>query len=369
MLNQKQNLLRMLDGQMPEYVPVNSRLDRSKPPLWAGAMMFNPSILGDFRGPNGGYDPWGVHYTVESSAGSVASIPEPGNFILKDVTRWEEVIKVPEHFKNWDWERAAKADMAKLTWDPEQSIFVGKGWDDFFQQFIGMMGFTEGLCALHEEPEAVHALLDFMCDTVIDITKNVLYYYKPEAYYLLDDSASKYTPFVGREMFDEFFVPRYKRTLDLVRDAGLPVLYHNCGRCEDLLPSMVRLGVRVWDPAQVENNLVEVKTVSAVSLSSTAALSSGPTTPTRSPRRRPGRLSASASTGWPPTAAGYSPAWPTPWSSTIPKSSRSTPGSLTRPPSSALPSTSNRKHPCAHKNPPAARRISGLRVIRRQRCS
>ena len=136
---------------------------------------------------------------------------------------------------------------------------MGKGWDDFFQQFIGMMGFTEGLCALHEEPEAVHALLDFMCDTVIDITKNVLYYYKPEAYYLLDDSASKYTPFVGREMFEEFFVPRYKRTLDLVRDAGLPVFYHNCGRCEDLLPPMVRLGVKVWDPAQSENDLVEVK--------------------------------------------------------------------------------------------------------------
>ncbi len=260
MIGQKENLLRMLDGQMPEYVPINSFfVNNGKPPLMAGGMMFNPSILGDFRGPNGGYDPWGVHYTTESSAGVVASIPEPNNFILKDITRWDEYIKVPEHFKNWDWERAAKADMAHIPWDREQQIFVGKGWDDFFQQFIGMMGFTEGLCALYEEPEAVHALLDFMCDTVIDITKNVLYYYKPEAYYLLDDSAAKATPFVGREMFEEFFVPCYKRTLDLVRDAGLPVFYHNCGRCEDLLPPMVRLGVRVWDPAQTENDLVEVK--------------------------------------------------------------------------------------------------------------
>ena len=165
----------------------------------------------------------------------------------------------PRSLHDWDWERAAKADMANIPWDPEQSIFVAKGWDDFFQQFIGMMGFTEGLCALYDEPEAVHALLDFMCDTVIDITKNVLYYYKPEAYYMLDDSAAKQTPFVGREMFEEFFVPRYKRTLDLVRDAGIPVLYHNCGRCEDLLPPMVKLGVKIWDPAQVENDLVEVK--------------------------------------------------------------------------------------------------------------
>ena len=42
-------------------------------------------------------------------------------------------------------------------------------------------------------------------------------------------------------------------------DAGIPVLYHNCGRCEDLLPPMVRLGVKIWDPAQVENDLTEVK--------------------------------------------------------------------------------------------------------------
>ena len=48
MLNQKQNLLRMIDGQMPEYVPINAMMDPTKPPLFAGAMFFNPSILGDF---------------------------------------------------------------------------------------------------------------------------------------------------------------------------------------------------------------------------------------------------------------------------------------------------------------------------------
>ncbi|MBQ0134665.1 MAG: hypothetical protein KBS46_06020, partial [Clostridiales bacterium] len=231
MLGQKENFLRMLDGQMPEYVPC--------PRFGAGAPLtaFNePSILGDFRGPKGGYDPWGVHF-VSNAETNFAPLPEPGNFILEDVTKWEEVIKCPERFKpgNWDWEKAAADDKAKLKYNPETTLFMSKGYDDFFQQFIGMMGFTNGLCALYEEPEAVHALLDYMCDSVVDITKNVLHYYKPEAYYILDDSASKYTPFVGREMFEEFFVPRYKRTRDLVRCEGISIFYHNCGRCEDLL--------------------------------------------------------------------------------------------------------------------------------------
>lgn len=254
MLGQKENFLRMLDGQMPEYVPV-VRFGGPNPPLTA---FVEPSILGDFRGPKGGYDPWGVHF-VSNKETNYAPLPEPGNFILEDITRWDEVIKAPAGWKDWDWEKAAAADKARTKYDPSTTLFMSKGFDDFFQQFIGMMGFTNGLCALFEEPEAVGALLDFMCDTVIDVTKNVLYYYKPEAYYILDDSASKYTPFIGREMFDEIFVPRYKRTLDLVHEAGIPIFYHNCGRCEDLLPSMVRLGVRVWDPAQVQNDLVEVK--------------------------------------------------------------------------------------------------------------
>lgn len=56
MLNQKQNLLRMLDGEMPEYVPV-ARFGPGVIPLTVGGLT-NPSILGDFRGPNGdGYSP------------------------------------------------------------------------------------------------------------------------------------------------------------------------------------------------------------------------------------------------------------------------------------------------------------------------
>ena len=84
-LTPKQNLLRLLDGEMPEYVPISSFMDRSQKPVTVGGMMFNPAILGDFRGPKGGYDPWGVHYTTESNAGVVASIPEPGNFLIKDI--------------------------------------------------------------------------------------------------------------------------------------------------------------------------------------------------------------------------------------------------------------------------------------------
>ncbi len=165
---------------------------------------------------------------------------------------------MPDH-GNFDWEAAAKKDRETHVKDPDQSLFVMSGMGDLFQQFISFMGFVEGLCAIFEEPEEVGELFDFMLDYSLYITKNVLHYYKPEGYYLLDDTASKLQPFISPDMFKTLLVPRYKKILDPVIDDGVPIFYHNCGRCEDLLPYMVELGVKVWDPAQPVNDLEAVK--------------------------------------------------------------------------------------------------------------
>lgn len=253
-LTQKENFLRVARGEMPEYVPVSTMGEPGGGPLMA---MADPCILGTFRGPKGGKDPWGVTFVTNEET-NFAAIPKPNDFILTDVSKWRDVIKAPD-YSGFDWEAAAKADRAKFIKDPEQTAFVISGFADLFQQFIGFMGFTEGLCALYEEKEEVGELLDYMLEHSLYITKNVLHYYKPEGYYLLDDSASKLQPFISPQLFEELFVPRYKKCLDLALDDGLPIFYHNCGRCEDYLPAMAEIGVKVWDPAQVENDLVAVK--------------------------------------------------------------------------------------------------------------
>ncbi|KPU45584.1 methylcobalamin:coenzyme M methyltransferase [Oxobacter pfennigii] len=253
-LTQKENFLRVARGEMPEYVPVSTFGRPGAAPLMT---MADPCILGSFRGPEGGKDPWGVTFVTNAET-NFAALPKPNDFILTDVTKWRDVIKAPD-YSGFDWEAAAKKDREKFVQDPENTAFVISGYADLFQQFIGFMGFTEGLCAIYEEKEEVEELLDYMLEHSLYITKNVIHYYKPDGYYLLDDSASKLHPFISPELFEELFVPRYKKCLDIARDAGLPIFYHNCGRCEDLMPSMVEIGVGVWDPAQVENDLVAVK--------------------------------------------------------------------------------------------------------------
>lgn len=253
-LTPKENFLRVAKGQTPEWVPVGPYGGPGREPL---ITMADPAILGNFRGPGGGIDPWGVTYVTGEEI-DFAALPKPNDFILTDITKWRDHIKAPD-YSGFDWEAAAKADHAKYVKDPDQTAYVISGYADLFQQFIGFMGFTEGLCAIYEEQEELEELLDYMLEHSLYITKNVLHYYKPEGYYLLDDTASKLQPFISPSLFEEVFVPRYKQCLDLVRDEGIPIFYHNCGRCEELIPPMVDIGVNVWDPAQMENDLVGIK--------------------------------------------------------------------------------------------------------------
>ena len=74
-----------------------------------------PSILRGDRGPGGSNkDIWGVTYVANKEAG-YAGLPEPGNFILDDITKWRDVIKAPD-LSHVDWEQLAKKDMAAAVY-------------------------------------------------------------------------------------------------------------------------------------------------------------------------------------------------------------------------------------------------------------
>ncbi len=47
---------------------------------------------------------------------------------------------------------------------------------------------------------------------------------------------------------------------DFARDRGIPVTFHNCGKAEKLIDELMEhVGIRLWDPAQTVNDLVEMK--------------------------------------------------------------------------------------------------------------
>jgi hypothetical protein len=259
-LTPKENYLRLTRGETPDFIPIHTM----------GVVGYNnetaykligPSLFGGTHNtpmPQGRKDVWGVNY-VSNEETNFACIPEPNNFILKDITKWHDVIKKPEMPEHIDWERLAKADYEQADIDTDQSAAMATIGLMPFQQLIALMGFENGLMAFHEEPDCVKELLDFMADVYMPIIQATVDYYNPDIVYLLDDTAASHNPFISPAMYREFLKPVYARLTKPAVDRGIPIQFHNCGRCEDFIEDMLDVGVKIWDPAQQTNDLLGIK--------------------------------------------------------------------------------------------------------------
>ena len=268
-LSAKENYLRLGRGEMPEYVPWWvmgggwGKIDESVPALTCNPS--HPLIAGNrpARGPDGKLlvaeytDMWGVPYVANDETGW-QFLPRTWDFHVKDVTKWDQFIKKPDLDVNTlDWEAMAKADTAKVNREIT-GVMSGAGYGPF-QRLVAHLGFNEALIALIEEPEAVEEMLNYLCDYYEPIAEKVVEYFKPDLFNISDDSASGLNPFFSYQLLKDLFKPIYKRLTQYAMNRGIPVQLHNCGRCEDMLPDMMDVGVVYWDPAQRGNDLLAVK--------------------------------------------------------------------------------------------------------------
>ena len=251
-VTEKENYMRVVNGEDPVWIP------RHKSPgsKWNASVMVKPSALGRTKNDRGEeFDIWGVEYVSNKETGWFP-LPKPGKYILDDITKWRDVIHAPD-LSNVDWQRMAENDLSKV--DRENKAVLGSIHTGYFQGLMNFMGFEEGLCAMAEEPEEVKALMEYMCDFYCEQARKLVEYYKPDLIYLMDDTATAKNPFLSVEMYHELIKPYHMRECKIATDAGIPIIVHNCGRCEDFIEDWMEMGVRVWEPAQICNDLLGIK--------------------------------------------------------------------------------------------------------------
>lgn len=246
MLSNKENYMKVMNREIPESIPTSC------------FTMMPVSVLMKDRNPDlSGFDYLGVEYVVSEKSGfAFGFIPKPGVFMIDDITKWRDIVRFPD-LSYVDWEKMANDDLKK--YDRSRTVLLSDAITGFFQGLINYMGFTEGLLACYEEPEEVKALMDTLCTFHEGVAKKIIKYYKPDGIWLPDDICTARAPFVSKEMFEDLFMPYWKRIVDLYRDAGLPAQLHCCGEAGILIDDFVKCGFSCWDPAQPQNDLVGIK--------------------------------------------------------------------------------------------------------------
>ena len=248
MLSIRDNFMRLANREVPEYIPAYSM-------MWAFNMP--PQLMGEMNPDGSGKSIFGVERVLDKSGVIGASMPKTHDFILTDITKWRDIIKVPD----WELDDSAWQAMAKEANDRRNPDlpFGGMASMGFFQDLVGFMGFTEGLTACFEEPEEVKALLNYLCDFYTGLAKKMVQFYDLDFGSFGDDIAHERNPFVSLEMFQDIFAPVWRRYYSAFVEAGLPCGHHNCGHFELFLDDLVDMGVSFWDPVQGSNDEAAIK--------------------------------------------------------------------------------------------------------------
>lgn len=248
MLTKRQNLLETIKGGNPDrfvnqYEFLNMILEM---PLGSG------SKYGCTWKDN-----WGI--TWQWPEGQLGAFPvhDDEHRVLKDVTEWKKYVKIPEidtSDKAW---AAAVAHANSVDRNEEfVSPFYAPG---VFEMTHHLMGMEDALMGLYEEPEAMHELIDAITQYELDAAKVIIEKLHPDCIFHHDDWGSQKNSFVSPAMFEEFFLPAYKKIYGYYKANGVElIVHHSDSYAANLVPYMIEMGVDIWQGVMNTNNIPEL---------------------------------------------------------------------------------------------------------------
>jgi len=121
-----------------------------------------------------------------------------------------------------------------------------------FSRLHKLRGFTETLEDFYLEPEKVGRALDMIVDFKVQQCAELHRRFgdRIDGLFVADDWGTQERTFVGPNILQDFFAPRYKTIFDAIHDCGWHVILHSCGRINAFVPTFIELGVDVLNMQQ-----------------------------------------------------------------------------------------------------------------------
>jgi hypothetical protein len=246
-LSPKENYLRCLRHEDYEYVPVLAFGADGD----VGMAGFFPSDCGDAS--TGFVDGFGVHWVASDSAAG-GLIPEPGKFILQDVTRWKKDITIPD-VEKYDWEKIAGG---LVPVDRDRAAFGVIATCGPWERLAALMGCEGAMIAMMEEPEATFELLAAITDYKIALAKKTKKYFDADTFTNFDDIATERNLFMSPETYRHLLKPQHTRLNKAVKELGMIPIQHTCGHAELCVEDYIETGAAAWNTVQPTNDLAAI---------------------------------------------------------------------------------------------------------------
>src|SRR5450759_962289 len=240
-LSDKENLLRAITRNDPEYVPLR-HLDGRVP----GMVRI---IYRDSRALLRGIDRWGVVWDGGTAARSEREAEIQGYPVHHPLADLAALDSYP--FPDPRAPRIMDGLMDGV--ERGQDLITGEICFPVQDRAHLLMG-LDGFCtALIDEPERVRELLHRIADYQIGIIGR---YLAMGANIIrgLDDFGGQKALLLGPRLWRAFIKPELARVVRGAKEGGAFFWLHSCGRVMEILPDLVEIGVDILDPVQVRAN-------------------------------------------------------------------------------------------------------------------
>lgn len=200
---------------------------------------------------------WGITYSWPEGYPGGMPIHRPDTIVLKDITKWREVLKAP----NLDFPDEAYQGMidAAAGFDRNEQYLAFFAAPGLFEQTHHLMGMEGALIAIAEEPDEVRAMLEWYADWEIKYSKSIIDRIHPDAMLHHDDWGSQISTFMSPAMFDRVYLPVYKRLYGWYKDNGIElIIHHSDSYAATLVPEMIEMGIDIFQGAMSTNNIGEL---------------------------------------------------------------------------------------------------------------
>ena len=251
MLTPKQNMLEVIKGGNP---------DRFVNQYEAVQLLFHPFMYANpllQPGQENVVNAWGVTNTFPKGVPGSFPVHTPDKIVVKDIEDWKDYVHAPSlKFTQDQW------DMVKAQYDAvdgEQAFkaaFVAPG---IFEQTHHLCEISNALVYYITNPDEMHDLIKYLTEWELELAEGICSNLHPDAIFHHDDWGGLDSTFMSPAMFDEFLLEPYKEIYGYYHSHGVElVIHHSDSYAATLVPSMIEMGIDVWQGCMETNNLPEL---------------------------------------------------------------------------------------------------------------
>ena len=149
---------------------------------------------------------------------------------------------------------------ARDTRDTRDKYFLVRIYGSHLEKAQGARGFQNFMTDLAGSPTFIKKLLNTIMEKNMVMLENILSLEEIDGILLGSDWGSQKGLLMSMDMWNDMIRPGEQKEYDLIHAYGKDVWIHSCGCIEELIPTIIEMGVNVLNPLQPEcMNIANIK--------------------------------------------------------------------------------------------------------------